>query len=377
MERRLIVEQFDPEYPRPSGIDTCIRGLIRYCPADICLRVAGVDAIGNKPLGVWGTYDVGGRSVEFMPVARLDPANIHRSRPHSGWVAAGLRKYRPARDSDVVNTHRLNLGLAVMKLYPNAGHAQYLHHRGADELTTGSASLFRHARFLYRWLERQVLPHAVDTVVFNKTGAERLQALYPAVRFSPNWYDPQEFFPADSEAAVKSRIIWAGRLEPQKNPELAIEVMTVLPDRFTLTIAGSGSLEPLVRAQAQRSPAADRITFLGAVPKSQIGSVMRDHHLLLMTSRSEGYPYAVVEGLASGLPVVTSPSGEPNGLVETGFNGARVANDSPASFIPAVEIATRVSARAARDSVASLSAATLVSNVMSLPTTTASNDKGL
>lgn len=367
MERRLIVEQFDPEYPKPGGIDTSIRGLVRYCPPNIHLRIAGVDAIGNKRLGEWAEYDIGGRRIEFMPVARLDPGNIQRSRPHSAWVALGLRKYRPAPDTDTVNTHRLNLGLAAMRLYPDAGHVQYLHHRGADELKTGSDSMFRHALFVYRWLERQVLPRSVDTVVFSTTGAERLQAVYPFVRFSPNWYDPAEFFPASSEATVKSRIIWAGRIEPQKNPELAVTVMAALPERYTLTIAGGGSMEIGVRRLARESPASGRITLAGPIAKSEIGAVMRRHDLLLMTSRSEGYPYAVVEGLASGLPVITTPGGEPNGLVRHGVNGARVDADNTELFPPAMELASKISSQTARESVSELSATTVVPDVMTIP----------
>jgi glycosyltransferase involved in cell wall biosynthesis len=369
MERRLIVEQFDPERRKsggmPGGIDTCIRGLVRYCPSNIELRIAGVDALGNKRLGEWGEYDIGGRTVQFMPLARLDHANLQRRVPHSVQVALGLRKYRPAPDADVIQTHRINLGATAMRLYRRAGHVQFLHWSGED--VAGSESFFRRAVFAYRWLERNVLPRAVDTVVFNKAGADRLQAISAGVRFSPTWYDPAEFFPADSEAANKSRIIWACRIEPGKNPELAIDVMTALPQRYTLTIAGSGTVEPMMRQRAQVSSAASRINFVGAIPKSEIGAAMRSHDLMLMTSRAEGYSRAIVEGLASGLPVVTTASGEPNGLVQTGVNGARVEADTAELFLPAMEIAARIPASAARDSVSGLSATTVVPDVLTIP----------
>jgi glycosyltransferase involved in cell wall biosynthesis len=367
MERRLIVEQFDPEFPKPGGIDTCIRGLVRYCPPNIQLRIAGVDAIGNKELGAWAEYEISGRTVEFMPVARLDHSNLRKARPHSAWLALGLRKYHPAPQSDIVNTHRLNLGAVAMRLYPNASHVQYLHGSGVDDLKSGSVSLFRHASSVYRALERSVIPRTIDTVVFNKAGAERLQSISQVVRFSPNWFDPAEFFPASPESTPKSRIIWPCRIEPQKNPELAIEVMAALPARYSLTVAGKGTLETLMRRRAQASKAAERIRFVGAVPKSEIGAVMRDHDLLLMTSRFEGYPYAVVEGLASGLPVLTTSGGEPNGLVTTGLNGAKVDADIAALFVPAAEIASTISAQAAAKSVAHLNATFLVPDVLTIP----------
>jgi hypothetical protein len=64
-----------------------------------------------------------------------------------------------------------------------------------------------------------VIPRTVDTVVFSKPGAERLQEISTRVRFSPTWYDPAEFYPDGSERSDKSRIIWVGRIEPGKNLE--------------------------------------------------------------------------------------------------------------------------------------------------------------
>ncbi len=368
MERRLIIEQFDPEISRPGGIDTCIRGLVRYCPPHIHLRIAGVDAVGNKRLGDWAQYEIGGRAVEFMPVVRLDPANTKKKRPHSLWLTQGLSKYRPARDSDVINTHRLNLGAVAMRLYPGAELVQYLHGSGIADLKSSSGSYFRHVVSAYRWLERHVVPRASDVVVFNKFGAERLRALSPRVRFSPNWYDPTYFFPSAAESAVKSRILWPARIEPQKNPELAIDVMGLLPPHYTLTVAGDGSLSSAMRLRARNSAAVDRIAFVGAIAKSEIGAVMRGHDLMLMTSRFEGYPYAIVEALASGLPVVTTPGGEPNGLVQDGVNGARVSVDRAEPFVSAMKLASTIAASAAAESVSHLSATACVPNVMTIPT---------
>jgi glycosyltransferase involved in cell wall biosynthesis len=371
MQRRLIIEYFDPEQPVPTGIDTCIRGLVRYCPANTQLQIVGVDAVGNKRLGEWYESNIGGRTVEFMPVARLDPANARRAVRRTANVAYGLRKHRPAREVDIVQTHRIVTGAVAMHLYPHAGHVQFIH--SENDLGKDGPSAFRHAVFAYRRLERNVIPRTDDTVVFNKSGADRLQALSARVRFSPTWYDPAEFFPAESEAANKSRILWPYRIEPGKNANLAVDVMTALPERYTLTVAGSGTMESAMRQHAQKSPAANRITFVGAIPKSEMGALMRSHDLVLMTSAFEGYSRAIVEGLASGLPVVTTPGGEPNGLVQTGVNGARVEAASAELFVPAVEIASRIPASAARDSVSGLSAVTVVPDVLTIPRASASS----
>ena len=365
MERRLIVEQFDPDYPVPGGIDTCIRGLVKYCPPHIELSIVGVDAIGDKPIGKWSECYVGGRKIRFMPVVRLDHTDLTRRVPHSVRLALGLRRYRPMADADVVQTHRINTGAVCLRLYRGARHVQFIHSEG--DLSTGSQSFFRHAVFTYRLLERIVLTRSIDTVIFSKSGAERLQSISPRVRFSTTWYDPDEFFPADPETTRKTKIIWPYRVEPGKNPLLAIAIMSLLPEQYTLTVAGAGTMESAMRAKALQSPAANRITFLGAVPKAEIGAVMRRHHLMLMTSSFEGFSRAIVEGLASGLPVVTTSGGEPNGLVQSGANGSRVAGHEAQPFISAVEIAAGISASTCRDSVSALRADLLVPNVLTIP----------
>lgn len=126
-------------------------------------------------------------------------------------------------------------------------------------------------------------------------------------------------------------------------------------------------MESAMRRSAEKSRAADRIRFMGAVHKSEIGEFMRRHDLMMMTSRHEGFSRAIVEGLASGLPVVTTPGGEPNGLVRDGVNGARVSSDRAELFPHAIEIAARVSAAAASASVAHLSAVSRVPDVLTIP----------
>jgi glycosyltransferase involved in cell wall biosynthesis len=126
-------------------------------------------------------------------------------------------------------------------------------------------------------------------------------------------------------------------------------------------------MESVMRRRAEESAAADRIRFVGAVPGSQIGELMRDHDLMIMTSHFEGFSRSLVEGLASGLPVVTTPGGDPNGLVRDGVNGARVGADSAELFLPATEVAANVSASAASESVAHLSAVIRVPDVLTIP----------
>lgn len=358
---RLIVEQFDPERPKPGGIDTCIRGLLGFAPDDQELAVVGVDATGTKKLGQWSEHRFGDRVIRFMPVARLDNADLTRRMPHSVRLALGLRRYRPEPDAAAVQAHRLNIGYSVLRQFPRARHVQFIHSSGVENLGEGSRSFFKRAVFAYRALERGVIPRMDDVVVFSRSGAERLSALGNQVRFSPTWFDPVSFRPA-TRRAPQQRILWAARIEPAKDPALALDVLARLPAAYTMTIAGGGTLAAQMSARAHELGLEGRVEFLGPVDKARMGAVMREHDLLLMTSRFEGFSRSIVEALACGLPVVTPPGGEPNGLVVEGMNGARGADAS--ELADAVLRAASMSPEAARSSVELLSARIVVPEVL-------------
>jgi glycosyltransferase involved in cell wall biosynthesis len=368
-ETRLIVEQFDPELPKPGGIDTCIRGLIQYAPEAMDVRVVGVDALGTRALGTWTQETVRGRTFWFLPVARVDHSNLTRRLPHSLRMSWGLLRYRSKIPRGVtIQTHRVNLGWLVAKVFPHAkAYVQLLHSSGTHDLKSGSQSFFKYGRFVYRFLETSVVRRSVKTVIFSSEGAVRLKKISDRVEFSPTWFDPAQFYPAPDSGRTRTRLLWACRLEPSKNPELAIEAMAHTSPDVALTIAGSGTAREDSEARVRELGLTDRVAFVGAVPKEEMGDCMRDHDALLMTSLFEGFSRSIVEALACGLPIITTPGGEPNGLVVDGLNGFRISYEDPADLAAAMKRMPDVTKAACVASVAMLSAADVVPSVLRLP----------
>lgn len=72
-------------------------------------------------------------------------------------------------------------------------------------------------------------------------------------------------------------------------------------------IAGDGNAEPMLRAMAQELNVADKVHFLGPVPRSELPMVLSAADVFLFTSlRQEGLAIAPLEAAASGLPVILS-----------------------------------------------------------------------
>ena len=93
-------------------------------------------------------------------------------------------------------------------------------------------------------------------------------------------------------------------------------------DDFQLTIAGRGEgSKDLIRLIAC-SPAAGRIRWIGAVPHDEVPALLREHGMLLLTSRYEASPTVVKEALRVMRPVVSTDVGDVADWLEadrTGF----------------------------------------------------------
>lgn len=129
-------------------------------------------------------------------------------------------------------------------------------------------------------------------------------------------------------------------------------------------MVGVGSLLGEAQSLAHELGVADRITFAGLVNKDDVGDTLRSHDALLMTSHHEGFPRAVVEALACGLPVVTTEGGEPNGLVQSGVNGFRSSARDPDAIGALLSRIDEIDSAACSDSVKDLSASILVPRVL-------------
>lgn len=105
----------------------------------------------------------------------------------------------------------------------------------------------------------------------------------------------------------KTKLLFVGRLEPEKNAELAVRSFAeAAPKDACLIIVGEGSergrLEQLVRQLAM----SERILFEG---EREAGPYYRIADLVLMPSRYEGYGLVIVEALAAGKPVLSTDVG--------------------------------------------------------------------
>ena len=100
-------------------------------------------------------------------------------------------------------------------------------------------------------------------------------------------------------------VLAIGRLTTQKNLQLALEAIARTRCDVRLAILGEGEDYDALYRRAEALGIADRVRFVGFVADVRPWLAAAD--VLLCTSLFEGYPAALVEAIAHGLPVVTTP----------------------------------------------------------------------
>jgi glycosyltransferase involved in cell wall biosynthesis len=144
----------------------------------------------------------------------------------------------------------------------------------------------------------------------------------------PNGVDTHLFSPAEQfQGAQPINILCVGRLIERKGQQHLLEAFAQLRTRATaplhLTLVGAGDAEGELRQRAARLGLAHDVTFTGVVSRERMPDVYRAAHIFVLPSQNECFSIALLEALASGLPiVVTQPATgtrffrpEANGLI--------------------------------------------------------------
>jgi GalNAc-alpha-(1->4)-GalNAc-alpha-(1->3)-diNAcBac-PP-undecaprenol alpha-1,4-N-acetyl-D-galactosaminyltransferase len=125
---------------------------------------------------------------------------------------------------------------------------------------------------------------------------------------------------------VSPSVIAIGRLHPQKGFDLLIKAFHRIQDQcpgWQLTILGEGPLRSQLEDLRDQLQLTSRVHLPGLV--TNIPDYLRQADLFVMPSRFEGFPMALCEAMAYGLPVLAADclSG-PRDIIEDGVNGVLV-----------------------------------------------------
>jgi glycosyltransferase involved in cell wall biosynthesis len=157
-----------------------------------------------------------------------------------------------------------------------------------------------------------------------------------AARVVPNVVE-LERFPHRERDPRGRHLLSVRNLEAHYRVEDTIDAFALLRSRHpdaTLTIAGYGSQEPRLRAMA--AGLGDAVRFRGRVEPPEMPRLYAEHDVFLNASVVDNQPISILEAFASGLPVVSTGTGDIPAMVRHGETGLIVPAADPPSMARAV-----------------------------------------
>lgn len=131
----------------------------------------------------------------------------------------------------------------------------------------------------------------------------------------PNMVDVAMFTPAlANRTPGHSRVVSVSGLRAIKRQDALIRAVAELPG-VSLRIIGDGLDRDALHALIAELGVADRVQLLGHLDRRAIAGQFADADVFALASKHETFGVVHVEAMASGLPVVTTPSGGPEPLI--------------------------------------------------------------
>jgi len=313
-DRLIIIHPMDPRGVKVGGIETHVRQILRRAPEDVVPLLIGVDDRGDLPLGQVSQIAFGNRCIDFLPVAFV-PAEEQREtarslfRSNTVRFISGVLRHLPrlrriARQGEAsLEVERYEIAwLARMIGRPMV---LVIHNDVGDASKQDSLT-----RYVWRltkaseWLAYRLAAHVFTVterlrdrvVAMAPSAAARTEVLTVSI-------DTELFSvaPFDTSDGVL-RIVYAGRLETVKDPELMFAVAAALErrlgGRFEFHYAGS--------SDPARWPGFETIRQSmvrhGALRTEEMAALLRRMHVGLLTSHWEGMPCFMLESLSTGRP---------------------------------------------------------------------------
>lgn len=157
--------------------------------------------------------------------------------------------------------------------------------------------------------------------------------------------DTEKFTPKNRinnffEQDEKKVILFVGRLVEKKGARYFIEAAQNIDAKFV--IVGDGPLRETLMRQA--APLGDRIVFLGSKTQEELTKIYASADILVAPSITaqdgdkEGLPTAIIEAMASGLPIIGSDSGGIKEIVHNQENGILVQEKNTKEIVHAISL---------------------------------------
>ncbi|MFK8113093.1 MAG: glycosyltransferase family 4 protein [Rubripirellula sp.] len=157
------------------------------------------------------------------------------------------------------------------------------------------------------WMRDRAYPQAATIVALTETSATHLRSRFQVpIEVIASAVDTPPHPSNRKTAIANKRIVGVGRLEHEKGFDRLIDAfasLTPLAPDWSLRLLGEGSLRTQLERQVDQLGLTSRVEFAGWV--RPIWNELSEATLFALPSRYEGFPSALLEAMAMGVPSVS------------------------------------------------------------------------
>lgn len=127
----------------------------------------------------------------------------------------------------------------------------------------------------------------------------------------------------------KDIVGYIGRLEDEKGVQELVDAFPYIRQKASVgfLVVGDGSLLGQIKKTLDEKELLLNVAFTGWVTNVQ--DYLNEMRLLVLPSKTEGFPSVILEAMACGTPVLATPVGDIPSIIKDGFNGFILASTNP------------------------------------------------
>jgi len=256
------------------------------------------------------------------------------------WLMKARRQYQKMLDQTRYDLVHAFFGLPTGWLcYKTAERIPYIISLRGSDVPGGHARLQLEYKILAPLL-RKIWTKASALVANSEGLRQRALRFMPtaAIEVIPNGVDLNQYTPSQAnDITGEIKLLTVGRLSVTKRVEILIETVEILSKnkrKASLTIAGGGAMLDGLKRLAEQKGLSNTIEFTGRIESGKMPEIYRTSNIFVSATMQEGMSNAMLEAMASGLPIITTPC---EGLEELiADNGIIVKDSSVQSLAEAI-----------------------------------------
>jgi len=292
--------------------------------------------------------------IKAGPVAAVHKNDLYQYIPAFARHIEDFSRYETTR-YDLIHSHYWLSSVAAIQLarHWHVPHITMFHTLGLLKQLTNS----NESELQLRLKMEQRLTHHVDRIIAS-TADECMQIICnygvtaSQVEIIPGGVDLKLFVPYDPQVAREQLgwkahapiLLFAGRLDPFKGPDLLLRATAMMQEKTQVVIVGGKLTDDKdvqqLQTLANNLGISHRVHFLGDRPHEEMPLIYSATDITVVPSYYESFGLVAVESLACGRPVVATRTGGLNTIVRHGETGFLVSR-SPDFFAEQLDVLLR------------------------------------